>query len=127
MTSPLVKQAQGIVANWYSTQKDKIQVGLIVDTNDGYGNYTQQYSWQPTIYAGLLRTVERIPGELGAGDGAPIAGNFIVHIEATIDVTVIPDKSVFMVNGGPRVYVAQNSYNDKADRLSNAWYCYRVE
>lgn len=122
-----IKQCQGIMASWYGTQKDEIQVGLIVDTNDGYGNYTQQYSWQPTMYRGLLRTVERIPGEMGIGDGAPIAGNFIVHIDATIDLTVVPDKSVFRANGKASVYVAQNAYNDKDDRLSNAWYCYRVE
>jgi hypothetical protein len=123
-----VKQCQGIMANWYNTQKDQIEVRQIVDTNDGYGNYRQVFtpSVPPLIVAGLLRTVERIPGEFVGGDSPAIAGNFIVHLDAGVSVSVVPNKTGFVVNGGD-TYIAQNAYNDKGDRLSNAWYCYRVE
>ena len=112
---------QNMFSNMFT---DSVEIRAIVDTDDGYGISTQKFIafTPPLILDGLLRTVERIPGEPNTGDQTPIVGNFILRLPAGSN---IPNKVVAIVNGKD-TYIIQNPYNDKGNRLSDQFYCYRV-
>ena len=121
LSNAFISILQDMFSNMFT---DSVEIRAIVDTDDGYGISIQKFIafTPPLILNGSLRTVERIPGEPNTGDQTPTIGNFILRLPAGSN---IPDKVVAIVNGN-NTYIIQNPYNDKGNRLSDQFYCYRV-